>query len=266
LIFVAVQPCHRTSLPSEVTKKSYTSCTHQLQNEIIQTLKTLTMLTSIATNVWTTHHPFVFNGVPTTSRMTIVRLNDGSLWVHSPVPISPQIKAQLDSLGDVRHVVAPSLAHHLFMLDFASHYPRAKLHGTPGLAAKRQDIDGLQTLPLHPGPWAPELEGVLFGGMPKVNETVWFHPASRTLIMTDICQNWTGPLGWKVRWWAKLSGVRERFDVPLIVRLLTRDRLAARASAQEVLRWPIERVVVGHNAVIEKDAKAQLTWAFRHFQ
>lgn len=224
------------------------------------------MLTSITQNVWTMHHPFVVNGVPTTSRMTVIRLNDGCLWVHSPVPISPDVKAQLDELGDVHHIVAPSLAHHLFVRTFANHYPFATLYGAPGLAAKRPDLVSLQTLDLHPGPWAPELEGVLFGGMPKVNETVWFHPASGTLILTDICQNWTGPLAWQARCWAKLSGVHMHFDVPLIVRLLTRDRLAAKASAQELLRWPIERVLLGHNTHIEDKAKAQLTRAFRFFQ
>ena len=198
--------------------------------------------------------------------MTVVQLKDGCLWVHSPVPISPNIKAQLDELGDVRHVVAPSLAHHLFVLDFARHYPQAKLYGAPGLSAKRHDIVGLQTLDSRPGHWASELEGVLFGGMPKVNETVWFHADSGTLILTDICQSWTGPLARQAHWWARLSGVRERFDVPLIVRLLTRDRLAARVSAQEVLCWQIERVVVGHNAVIEDSAKEQLTRAFQYFQ
>lgn len=140
------------------------------------------------------------------------------------------------------------------------------MYGAPGLAAKRPDIVGLQTLDQRPGPWAPELKGLLFGGMPKVNETVWFHAASGTLILTDICQKWAGPLAWQARWWAKLSGVHERFDVPLIVRLLTRDRLAARASAQEILRWQIARVVVGHNAVIDDDAKAQLTQSFQFFR
>jgi hypothetical protein len=224
------------------------------------------MLTSIAANVWTVQHYFAVNGVPTSSCMTVVRLNNGRLWLHSPVPIAAQDKVQLDSLGDVCYIVAPNLAHHLFVLDLATHYPLAKVYGAPGLAAKRPDLVGLQTLSLDPGPWTPDLEGILFGGMPKVNETVWFHAPSGTLILTDICQCWMGPLAWQARWWAQLSGVRMRFDVPLIVRLLTRDRLAARASAQQVLRWPIERVVVGHNTVIQHDAKAQLVHAFQRFQ
>lgn len=224
------------------------------------------MLTSIAKNIWSAHHPFVVNGVPSTSRMTVVKLHDDSLWVHSPIPLSAALKAQLDSLGPVKYVLAPSLAHHLFVNDFAKHYPAAILYGAPGLTAKRPDIIGLTTVQTESTPWARDLDGLVFGGMPKVMETVWFHAASGTLILTDICQCWEGDLSWQAGMWAKLSGVRNRFDVPFIVRMLTSDKAAACASAQAVLHWPIERVVVAHNAVIEQDAKAQLERAFRRFQ
>ena len=224
------------------------------------------MLTSIAKNIWSAHHPFVVNGVPSTSRMTVVKLHDDNLWVHSPIPLSAALKAELDSLGPVKYVLAPSLAHHLFVNDFAKHYPAAILYGAPGLTAKRPDIIGLTTVQTESTPWARDLDGLVFGGMPKVMETVWFHAASGTLILTDICQCWEGDLSWQAGMWAKLSGVRNRFDVPLIVRMLTSDKAAACASAQAVLRWPIERVVVAHNAVIEQDAKAQLEHAFRRFQ
>lgn len=226
----------------------------------------ITMLIPVADNIWSHQHAFVVNGVPSTSRMTVVRLNDGSLWVHSPVPITAQIKSQLDRLGPVGHVIAPSLAHHLFVLDFAKHYPTAVLYGTPGLTTKRPDIEGMVTVKTEPGPWAPELQGVLFGGMPKVNETVWFHGASGTLILTDICQCWEGDLSWQAHWWARLSGVRSRFDVPLIVRLLTQDKAAARTSAEAVLHWPIERIVMAHNAVTHLNAKAQLARAFLRYK
>jgi hypothetical protein len=133
----------------------------------------------------------------------------------------------------------------------------------PGLAAKRPDLIGLQTLTLPSQAWAPELQGLLFEGMPQVNETVWFHAPSATLILTDVCQHWAGPMPWVARVWASLSGVRSRLNVPLLVRLLTRNRAAARASAQAVLSWPFERVVVAHNVVLVHDARAQLARAFR---
>ena len=123
------------------------------------------MLTPIAENIWSAQHAFVVNGVPSTTRMTVVKLNDGSLWVHSPIPVNAALRAQIDGLGPVRNVVAPSLAHHLFVTDFAATYPDARLFGAPGLPAKRPDITDLQTLQVGSAQWEPELVFLLFGGM-----------------------------------------------------------------------------------------------------
>jgi hypothetical protein len=223
------------------------------------------MLTPIADNIWYVQHPLVVGGVPITSRMTVVRLRDGTLWIHSPVLISAELKEQIDRLGQVRHVVAPNLAHHLFVKKFAANYPEATVYGAPGLAAKRPDIANLHTLNPAENAWAPELEFLLFEGLPMVNETVWFHKPSSTLILTDLCQHWQGPMEWKARVWAMLSGVRSQLDVPLLVRLLTRNKAAARVSANAILSWPFTRVVVAHNAVIEDGAKEKVRFAFRRF-
>lgn len=249
-----------------MSKKFYMRAHMRVQNARHCTFESPNMLTSIDNNIWSAQHPLVVNGVPCTSRMTVVKLNDGSLWIHSPIPVSAALKAQIDKIGPVRHVVAPSLAHHLFISDMAASYPDAKLFGAPGLAEKRPNLANLQTLQVGSMPWAPELEFLLFGGMPKVNETVWFHAPSATLILTDICQNWQGPMPWQARLWATVSGVRSRFDVPLLVRMLTRNKAAARASAQAILNWPFTRVLVAHNVVIEQDARRKLTQAFRHYQ
>lgn len=223
------------------------------------------MLIHLTESLACLQHPFVVNGVPCTTRMTVVKLADGSLWVHSPVPVDAAVRAQLDAWGPVRHVVAPSLMHHLFVNDFAACYPQARLYGAPGLSAKRPDIAGLQTLDTAPGPWAPELSCLHFGGIPIANETVWFHAPSSTLIMTDLLQCWQGELAWQARLWSGLTQVRNRLDVPVHVRWLVRDKAAARASAQAVLRWPFKRVLMAHNAVIEQDAVAEVTRALCRF-
>jgi hypothetical protein len=35
----------------------------------------------------------------------VVRLSDGSLWVHSPVALDGELRAGLDALGPVKHIV-----------------------------------------------------------------------------------------------------------------------------------------------------------------
>jgi len=87
---------------------------------------------------------------------------------------------------------------------------------------------------------------------------VFFHTASGTAIFTDVCQMWTGPLGWKETLFARLTGVRNTLTVPRTIRFLVKDKAAARTSALQVLAWPVQRVVVSHNSVVEGGAHAAL--------
>ena len=47
----------------------------------------------------------------------------------------------------------------------------------------------------EPEAWKNEIEQVLVGGMPKVNETVFLHRASDTLIIADLLFNLGSPGG-----------------------------------------------------------------------
>lgn len=224
------------------------------------------MLTAIAPSIWHMQHEFIANGLPVSSRMTVVRLKNASLWLHSPIPLPPELRARLSALGDVQYVVAPNKTHHLFASEAVAAFPRAKLYGAPGLSAKRADLKGMIELGSSVEPeWEEDLDQVFFDGIPFGNETVWFHKASRTLILTDLCQWWQGNLPFSARMYAMLTGVRAALAVPRTVRWLVKDRQAASASAQKILQWPFERVVVAHNTIVEDGAYAAVEKAFACF-
>ena len=223
------------------------------------------MLIEVTHNVWHAQHAFSVSGVPSTSRMTVIRLDDGALWVHSPIPVGDAMLAQLSAIGPVGYVIAPSKTHHLFVNDFMVHFPRAEVFGAPGLAEKRPDIRNLHSLLQEPTPWASEIDGLVFDGIPFANESVWFHRASRTLILTDLCQWWQGNLPWQAKLWSFLMGIRSELNVGRNVRLLVRDKRAAHNSAQTILRWPFNRVIVAHNCIVEHHAHEAVAHAFRHF-
>lgn len=221
------------------------------------------MLQNIAPNLWHTQHSFVVSGIRASSRMTVVRLQDGRLWLHSPVPITDDLKAELAALGEVAYVVAPSKAHHLFAADCMTASPQAKLFGAPGLLAKRPDLQGMVELQAVAEPaWQADLEQLFFAGLPMVNETVWFHKPSRTLIITDLLQCYQGELSFGLKLYARLTGTLNQWAVPKTVRWMVKDREAARASARKMLAWPFERVIVAHNAILEADAHVVVKKAF----
>jgi Domain of unknown function (DUF4336) len=225
------------------------------------------MLQNIAHNIWHTQHNFAVNGLSVSSRMTVVRLQDGCLWLHSPVPITKELKAELMALGEVAYVVAPSKMHYLFAADCMAAFPQATLFGAPGLQTKRPNLKGMRELQALPEPsWQEDLEQLFFAGMPLVNETVWFHKPSRTLIVTDLLQYYQGDLSFGLKIYAKLTGTSKQLAVPKTVRWLVKDRIAALASAQKILNWPFERVVVAHNVILETDAYTTVEKAFESFK
>ncbi|MES2315963.1 MAG: DUF4336 domain-containing protein [Pseudomonadota bacterium] len=225
------------------------------------------MLEQIAPDLWHAGHAFKLGGATVTTRMTVVRLADGKLWLHSPVPLSAPLRAQLDALGEVAYIVAPSKMHHLYLSACAAAYPSAQLFGAPGLAKKRPDVAGLRTLgPASEAGWAQDLDQLQVRGLPLGNEVLWLHKASRTLIVTDLCQHWQGELPFASLIYATLTGVRKRLAVPYTVRLMVKDKQAMAETARQILLWPFERVVVAHNAIVERDAHAEMTRALSVFR
>ena len=43
------------------------------------------------------------------TRMTVVRLTNGGLLLHSPVLMSPALREELDAIGPVSHIVCPDM-------------------------------------------------------------------------------------------------------------------------------------------------------------
>ena len=219
-------------------------------------------LEPLATHLWHATHAFKANGLPITTRMTVVRLPESKLLIHSPIPMPPDsdVLRQVQALGTVAFIVAPNKMHHLFLGPCAAAFPDAVVYGPQGLANKRPDLAArLHELPPGNLPaWLPELEHLAFQGIPAGNESVWFHRPSATLIVTDLMQWMAGDLPWPTRAYATLTGVRRRLAVPWTVRALVRDRAAAARGAEQLLRWPFTRVVMAHNQVVEPDAHAQV--------
>jgi hypothetical protein len=220
------------------------------------------MLDPIADDVWALARPQSFLGLQLGTRMTVVRLSDGGLFIHSPVAPDDELRRALDALGDVRHVVAPNLYHHLHVGAFAAAYPNAELHGAPGLAKKRKDLRFATLLGDEPEPgWAADLRqmsirGSLFG------ETVFFHERSRTLIVADLVESYSRCEHGPTRAFLRMTGV---YGGPAVARqhkLAYRDKVVSRAAVDRVLEWGIDRIVPCHGDPIATAASTVLRDCF----
>ncbi|HCV26524.1 MAG: hypothetical protein CME13_09505 [Gemmatimonadetes bacterium] len=93
----------------------------------------VTDLTSLSPNLWVTEEPLKLGPARLNHRMTVVRLSDGRLWVHSPVAYTDELSAALAELGDVTDLVAPSIFHDLHWNQWRGQYPEARFHAPVGL-------------------------------------------------------------------------------------------------------------------------------------
>ncbi len=203
-------------------------------------------LQPFGTEIWIADDWLQTLGMTIPVRMTVIRLEDRRLFIHSPLALSPQLRAQLDALGDVRYVIAPNRFHHLFAADYGA-YPDARLFLAPGLERKRTDLRYQALLGDVPPPqWSGQIDQALFRGAPLLNEATFFHRASRTLILTDLALNIHHTPSRLARWYFRINGVYGHLGQSWVIRLLTRDQHAARRAVEKMLQWDIECILMAH--------------------
>ncbi len=213
----------------------------------------------LADNLWVVERPQRFYGLEVGTRMTVMRLADGSLLLHSPVALDAQLRAALDALGTVRFVVAPNRFHHLYAGEALRAYPQARLWVAPGVDTKRPDLKFVAVLTDDaPAEWSAEVAQTFFRGRPFENEVTFFHRPSRTLILCDLAFNFGPRTPALTRLVTTLVGGYGRFGPSRIDPLFVRDRAAARQSLERILSWDFDRVIVAHGDVVESGGHAAL--------
>jgi hypothetical protein len=144
-----------------------------------------------------------------------------------------------------------------------SGYPDAAVHGAPGLAAKRPNLRFDHVLDDEaPAEWRGDIEQHVFRGAPSLNEVVFLHRRTRTLVLTDLAFNVPpdGMSGARVFYW--VVGAAGRFGPHRMVRAFIGDRRAARESVDRLLRWDFDRVIVSHGDVLETGGRDRLAHGF----
>ena len=200
------------------------------------------------------------------TRTAVIRLPDGGLFIWSPIRLTPDLRAHVDALGAVRHLVAPNSLHHMFVDDWRSAYPDARIYAPPGLRAKRKDIDFAGDLGDDPPPeWVGDVDQVVVPGNRITTEVVFFHRKSATALFTDLVQQF--PPGWFGGWReivARLDLMTESEPaVPRKFRVMFSDRAAARAALARIQAWRAEKVLMAHGTPVEHDGRAFIGRAFR---
>ncbi|MCQ0987913.1 DUF4336 domain-containing protein [Jiella marina] len=237
------------------------------------TYEPLNVLKPVAEDLWLVDGPaidFRYLGldVPFPTRMTIVRLADGGLWLHSPIAAEPALLDKVQKLGPVAHLIAPNTLHYWYVPDWTEIFPEAEVHYAPGLPekAKRPLPDGLNLESAAPATWSGAIDQVVVTG-DILNEVVFFHRKSRTLILTDLIENFEPERvkSFFLRNALKLAGASDPDGkAPIDMRLtFARHKAALRDAVRQMIAWAPEQVVLAHGRWYETNGTAELRRAFR---
>jgi hypothetical protein len=203
--------------------------------------------------------------IPFSTRMTIVRLQSGELWLHSPVSPTPERCAAVEKLGVIKYLVAPNKIHSLGIQPWKERYPNTMIWVSPQFNDHHPDtkVDAILSNDVN-APWSDEIQHCMIAGHSYLDEVVFLHKASRTLIITDwiqkhdrAMQNW---------FWYMVKGMAGILDkdggVPLDIQWTIDNFAAAQRSIDVIIHWNFDKLIISHGLCVYENAKAEVRRAF----
>ncbi|MEL6470753.1 MAG: DUF4336 domain-containing protein [Cyanobacteria bacterium J06623_4] len=225
-------------------------------------------------DIWVASQPLTYLGLGVGTRMTVIRQQNQKLTLISPITLSDRILQALHQLGDVENIIAPNSYHYLFAGEAKALFPNATLWGAPGLAEKVPDLPIDRTIARDRTTPFADLDYLFFDGYktltPKgpdpLNEYVFFHAHSRTLILTDTAFHFDESMPLLVQFIARIFGNNyKKLSPSRLEKIATKDKTRLRKIVDQALQWDFERVIVAHGSVVECGGKEKFAAGYRQF-
>ena len=201
--------------------------------------------------------------------MTVIRLGAGDLFIHSPTPLTRSLKAEIERAGKVRFIVGPNRIHYWWIPEWQAAFPQADVYLAPRIREQARGRIAFDSLALERAagyPWDGEIATLpVVGGF--MTEVEFFHRASRTLVLTDLIENFEpekiGSLFLRLLMW--IGGVTPPHGgLPRDLRLTFtwRHRRELRAAVETMIAWNPERIVIAHGKWHQTNGAEELRRAF----
>ena len=220
--------------------------------------------------IYIVEYPIHYGGMDLFSRMTLVRLDDGTLWVHSPCRIDDDLANRIKFLGRVTYIIAPGTFHHLYISDFQSYFPDAETFICPGLEKKREDINFDWILGNRPDHrWQAEFDQVAITAARLIAEVAFIHKSSKTLILVDLLENigddYTHDAGLILKfWWKAVFHMWNNPKAAPEYQVAWGNKDIIKKGLETILSWDFESIILAHGNTIESDTRAIAARAWKN--
>jgi len=224
------------------------------------------MLRQLDSMLWVDEVPFKLLGFNFGNRMTCIKMEDDSLFLHSATKFNNVTFEEIRILGEPKFLVAPSLMHNLFVMDWKKKSIAAQVLAPANIKKVHADIvldeaaeKEIETL------FNGEITCIALKGMPVIQEYAFIHHSSRTLILTDIAFNFGDDVkGWD-KLFLKLYGAYNKFGPTITIRALIKNKMAFSESLKKIALHDFDRIIVSHGRIVEKDGKQRFNQAFNKY-
>ena len=210
-------------------------------------------------DLWTYHDEVKVLGAQLGRRMVALR-RAGRRWaLLSPLPLDVVSRAELETEGTVEAIVVPTAFHNNGVPEACEAFPDALVYRTSGSRREGLPGDRCRKLPDDlPGEWSADFETLPLLGMPRVNEFVFHHAASRTLVVSDLCFHLDERYPAWTRLLFRIMGATPGVSVSRLFRAVIRDKPAFLESLDAVLERDFDRLVMSHGIPLETGGKRAL--------
>ncbi|MFT3729910.1 MAG: DUF4336 domain-containing protein [Hyphomicrobium sp.] len=232
----------------------------------------LNTLKPVADDVWLVDGPVIRFGLPLLkmpfpTRMTIIRIGGGDLFVHSPTPLTPKLSTAIAQIGRVRWIVAPNRLHYWWTPEWKATFSGADVYLAPRVeeqAGDRIDFPFLRLEQNDGYPWDSDIATIAVTGS-YMTEMDFFHRPSRTLVLADLIENFEpAKIPLLTRWLARIGGCLDPHGgTPRDLRMTFSKRKAEfRAVVETMTAWQPERIILAHGRWYERNGTEELQRAF----
>jgi hypothetical protein len=217
-------------------------------------------------NIFTVDQKQKYHGLEVGTRMTVVKIKKRKLMLISPISIDAKLAIELSTQGDVAYIIAPNLYHHLYLRKCCEHYPNAKVYVAKGLAENYKDINCITLSSTPPKGWRKYLDQTEFEGYAvqelsghvELNEVVFFHRETNTLILTDAAYHIAASSPLLSKLLAKAVGLYGVLGSTALEKFALKRRYDAQKALLKILEWPFDSVVIAHGEIIKSDGRKKL--------
>jgi len=150
--------------------------------------------------------------------------------------------------------------------EYLSAYPDATLYGAPTLVKWNRSLPLAELLDgAAPTLWAHELDQLHVQGIGLfLDEMVFYHRPSRSLIVADLLFNLSEKDAWITRTMGSfVIGPFPGCRFARLYRPAVTDHRRMRTAVERILDWDFDQIIVGHGAVVDSNGKEVFRAAFR---